>query len=261
MKKNKYKEIILKSDRKTMIVYIILRILVILCMIRELMLKNYQNVLLCLLSLILFLLPAIIESKFKLDLPNTLEIIILIFIFSAEILGEINNFYGLYQNFDSILHTINGFLSASVGFSLIYILNENIESFNLSPLFVSLVAFCFSMTIGVIWEFFEYGMDNIFNIDMQKDTYIEKINTTLLDDTNQNKVVKTNGINKTILYDEDNNELITINGYLDIGLIDTMEDLIVNFFGAITYSIFGYFYIKNKDKNKLASKFLIKKQA
>lgn len=258
---NKYKKILLKSDKKTMIVYIILRILVILCLIRELMLKNYQNVLLCLLSLILFLLPAFIEKTFKLDLPNTLEIIILIFIFSAEILGEINNFYGLYRNFDTILHTINGFLSASVGFSLIYILNTNIESFNLSPIFVSLVAFCFSMTIGIIWEFFEYGMDNIFNIDMQKDTYVEKINSTALDKTNKNKVVTIDDIFKTTIYDKNNNELITINGYLDIGLIDTMEDLIVNFIGAITYSIFGYFYITNKEKNKLASKFLIKKQS
>lgn len=258
---NKYKKILLKSDKKTMIVYIILRILVTLCLIRELMLKNYQNVLLCLLSLILFLLPAFIEKTFKLDLPNTLEIIILIFIFSAEILGEINNFYGLYRNFDTILHTINGFLSASVGFSLIYILNTNIESFNLSPIFVSLVAFCFSMTIGIIWEFFEYGMDNIFNIDMQKDTYVEKINSTTLDKTNKNKVVTIDDIFKTTIYDKNNNELMTINGYLDIGLIDTMEDLIVNFIGAITYSIFGYFYITNKEKNKLASKFLIKKQS
>lgn len=259
-KKNKYKEIILKSDKKTMRVYIILRILVIICLIRELMLGNYQNVLLCILSLILFLLPAFIEEKFKLDLPNTLEIIILAFIFSAEILGEINNFYSIFKNFDTLLHTINGFLAASVGFSLVYILNKNIESFNLSPIFVSLVAFCFSMTIGVLWEFFEYGMDTIFNIDMQKDTYVEKINSTQLDITSKNKVTKIDGIDKTIIYDKNQNPLITIDGYLDIGLIDTMEDLIVNFIGAITFSIFGYFYITNKEKNKLASKFLIKKQ-
>lgn len=259
-KKNKYKEILLKSDKKTMIVYIILRILVIICLIRELMLGNYQNVLLCILSLALFLLPAFIEEKFKLDLPNTLEIIILIFIFSAEILGEINNFYSIFKNFDTLLHTINGFLAASVGFSLVYILNKNIESFNLSPIFVSLVAFCFSMTIGVLWEFFEYGMDTIFNIDMQKDTYIEKINSTQLDVTNKNKVTKIDGIDKTIIYDKNQNPIITIDGYLDIGIIDTMEDLIVNFIGAITYSAFGYFYITNKEKNKLASKFLIKKQ-
>ena len=115
----KIKTIIKKADKTTLGVYLILRILVILCMIREIMLGDYHNVLLCILSLILFLLPAFVEKTFKVELPNTLEIIILVFIFSAEILGEINNFYGIFSNFDDILHTINGFLAASVGFSII----------------------------------------------------------------------------------------------------------------------------------------------
>ena len=255
----KIKNIIKKADKNTLIVYFVLRLLVILCMIREIMLGDYHNVLLCVLSLILFLLPAFVEKTFKVDLPNTLEITILIFIFSAEILGEINNFYGIFSNFDDILHTINGFLAASVGFSLVYLLNQNIESFKLSPIFVSIVAFCFSMTIGVVWEFFEYGMDTTFNLDMQKDTYVNKINTVTLDETNSNKVVSKNNIDYTVIYDENNNELISINGYLDIGLIDTMEDLIVNFVGAFIYSVFGYLYIVNHEKNKIAGKFVIKK--
>lgn len=257
--KDTFKKIINKSNRTSLIVYLILRVLVILCMIREIMLGDYQNALLCILSLILFLLPALVEKTFKVDLPNTLEITILVFIFSAEILGEINNFYGRFSNFDEILHTINGFLAASVGFSLVYLLNKNIESFKLSPFFVSLVAFCFSMTIGIFWEFFEYGMDTVFNLDMQKDTYINKINTVSLDETNSNKVVTIDGVDYMILYDENNNRLTTINGYLDIGIIDTMEDLIVNFIGAFTYSVFGYLYIINKEKNKIAGKFIIKK--
>ena len=255
----KFKNIIKKADRTTLIVYFVLRILVILCMIREIMLGDYQNVLLCILSLILFLLPAFVEKTFKVDLPNTLEITVLIFIFSAEILGEINNFYGIFSNFDDILHTINGFLAASVGFSLVYLLNQNIDSFKLSPIFVSIVAFCFSMTIGVFWEFFEYSMDTIFNLDMQKDTYINKINTVTLDETNSNKVVSQDNIDYTIIYDENNEKLISIDGYLDIGLIDTMEDLIVNFVGAFIYSIFGFLYIINHEKNKIAGKFIIKK--
>ena len=223
------------------------------------MLEDYQNVLLCILSLVLFLLPAFIEKTFKVDLPSTLEIIILIFIFSAEILGEINNFYGTFKNFDSILHTLNGFLCASVGFSLIYLLNENIESFKLSPLFVSLVAFCFSMTIGIAWEFFEYGMDTVFSLDMQKDTYVERINTVKFDSTKSNKVVSFKDIDHTILYDSNNNEMLYMEGHLDIGLKDTMQDLIVNFIGALIYSTFGYIYISNKEKDKVVKKFLIKK--
>jgi len=256
---NRIKKAINKANKSTFFVYLTLRGLVILCLIRELFHGNYENVLLCILSLVLFLLPAFVEKTFKIDLPNILEIIILIFIFSAEILGEINNFYGIFNNFDNILHTINGFLCASIGFSLIYLLNENIESFKLSPLFVSIVAFCFSMTIGVFWEFFEYGMDKYFNMDMQKDEYVYNINTVTIDPEFSNKVIKIDGIEKTISLDKNNNQILEINGYLDIGLHDTMKDLIVNFVGALIFSIFGYLYMLNKDKYNLAGKFLTKK--
>lgn len=257
--KNKIKNTVQESDKKSLTVYVILRILVIICMIREIYNGNILNALLCVLSLVLFLLPAFVERTFKVDLPNTLEIIIFLFIFSAEILGEINNFYGIFRNFDTVLHTLNGFLAASVGFSLVYLLNENIESFKLSPAFVSLVAFCFSMTIGVAWEFFEYGMDNLFLLDMQKDEYVYNLNTVTLDPENNNKVVNVEGISKTIIQDKDGEILVTIPGYLDIGLKDTMDDLLVNFIGASVYSGFGYLYIINKDKYKVAGKFLMKK--
>lgn len=248
------------SDKKSLTVYFVLRILVIICMIRELMNGNIENALLCVLSLGLFLIPMLVEKAFKIELPSILETIVLLFIFSAEILGEINNFYGLFHNFDDILHTINGFLAASVGFSLVYLLNENSKSFKLSPFFVSLVAFCFSMTIGVVWEFFEYGMDNILKFDTQKDEFVYNIRTVSLDPTKDNNVVSINGIDHTIIYDKNNNKLAEINGYLDIGLNDTMEDLIVNFFGALVFSIFGYLYSLNSEKYKVAGKFSIKKR-
>ena len=254
--KNAYKN----GSKATITVYIILRILIILCLVRELFNGNYQNALLCILSLLLFLLPAFIERKFKIDFPNVLEIIIFLFIFAAEILGEINNFYGLFSNFDNILHTLNGFLCASIGFSLIYLLNENIESFKLSPLFVSVFAFCFSMTIGIAWEFFEYGMDNLFGIDMQKDEYVYKLNTVTIDPEFNNNVIKIDNIDYTVLYDQNNNELVKLDGYLDIGLHDTMKDLLVNFVGALVFSVFGYLYILNRHKYHFAGKFLTRKR-
>jgi len=163
-------------------------------------------------------------------------------------------------SFDTILHTINGFLCASLGFSLIYILNENIESINLSPLFVSLVAFCFSMTIGVMWEFYEYAVDVSLKRDMQKDQIVNQINTVYLDPTQSNKVINVKEIDYVVGYNEDGKEVVRIDGYLDIGLHDTMKDLIVNFVGAIVYSVFGYLYIINKDKYKIAGKFLTRKK-
>lgn len=254
------KKKIKEGNRKTLVVYTILRILVIFCMIRELMHKNIQNAFLCILSLGLFLLPTVVEVAFKVDMPSILEIIILIFIFSAEILGEINNFYGIFRNFDDILHTLNGFLAASVGFSLVYLLNENSKSSKLSPFFVSLIAFCFSMTIGIVWEFFEYGMDNIFKFDTQKDEYVYNISTVTLNPNQKNSVIDINDIDHTIIYDKNNKELVKMNGYLDIGLHDTMSDLIVNFLGAMVFSIFGYLYIINEDKYKIVGKFLTKRR-
>lgn len=255
---NMYKE----YNKKTLIVYIILRMLIIICMIRQIFQGNIENALLCVFSLLLFLLPIIIQKHFEIDMPSTLEIIILLFIFSSEILGEINDFYQLFSNFDTVLHTINGFLCAAIGFSLVYLLNENIESFNLSPVFISLVAFCFSMMIGVVWEFFEFSMDTLFKTDMQKDTIIYKINSIDMKSKvkEKDKVIKIDDINKTILLAKNGKVLGYTDGYLDIGLIDTMEDLFVNFIGAVVYSLFGFLYIINKDKYKFVEAFLTKRK-
>lgn len=222
-------------------------------MIREILHGNVENAMLCIISLILFLLPTIAEDKFKIKLPVFLEVTILLFIFSAEILGTINDFYGKFEIFDDILHTLNGFLCASVGFSLVYLLNENIISFKLSPIFVSLVAFCFSMTIGVMWEFYEYGID-LLGKDTQNDKILYEVYSTYLEDKPNIK-----NIDHTIIYDKDNNELLKMNGYLDIGLHDTMHDLIVNFIGAIVFCIFGYLYLHNKTKYNAVGKMLVKK--
>lgn len=96
------------------------------------------------LTLILFTIPSIIDRKLNIKLPNALETVILLFIFSAEILGEIQNFYGIFKFWDTMLHTINGFLCAAIGFSLIDILNRSPKfHLKMSPIFVALVAFCF----------------------------------------------------------------------------------------------------------------------
>jgi len=250
------KKKISEASKMSLIVYSILRILVIICMIREIYHGNIENALLCVLSLVLFLLPSIFEEKFRIDLPTTLEVSILLFIFSAEILGTINDFYGKFPMFDDILHTLNGFLAASFGFSLVYLLNENIVSFKLSPIFVSLVAFCFSMTIGIVWEFYEYSLDYFFDKDTQNDSYVYKINSGYP----STGAINIDDIDHTIIYDKNNKELVKIDGYLDIGLHDTMHDLIVNFVGAFVFSVFGYLYIIKKDKYKVAGIFLTRKK-
>lgn len=249
--KQKYKE----TKKTSLLIYLILRALVILCMVLQILRGDWNNAFLCLLSLILFTIPNFIESKLKITLPTALESIIYIFIFSAEILGEINNFYGTIPHWDTVLHTINGFLAAGVGFSLIDLLNENSKNINLSPVFVAIIAFCFSMTIGVLWEFFEYGADIYMKTDMQKDRIVSYISSVELSPNKTNKAVAVNGIKSTVINTE--NGTITIDGgYLDIGIHDTMKDLIVNFIGAVGFSFIGYLYIKNREKYKLASYFI-----
>lgn len=247
-----------RNKKRDITVYIVLRSLVIITMIVQFLHGNFENVFLCILTLILFTIPIIIDQKLNIKLPSALEIIIFLFIFSAEILGEINNFYGQFKNWDTILHTINGFLCAAIGFSLIDILNRS-ERFHtkLSPIFVALVAFCFSMTIGVLWEFFEFGADVLVHTDMQKDNIVSTISSVELNEKKENKAVEVNNINKTVIYNK-NNEIIAIinGGYLDIGLRDTMKDLIVNFIGAVVFSIIGWFYIKDRDEYKFAENFI-----
>ena len=148
---------------------------------------EYENAAICLLVLFLFLLPLFVQKNFGIELPSTLEIIILVFIFAAEILGELGCFFINVPNWDSILHTTTGFLCAAFGFALIDILNRNDKiKFQLSPIYVALVAFCFSMTIGVLWEFFEFSVDRLFHMDMQKDTIVHTISSVMLDPTNKN---------------------------------------------------------------------------
>ena len=254
----KIKEAYKESRKGVLIVYLLLRFLVILVMVRQIFLHNYWNAFLCILVLIQFLIPYFITKKLKIELPSIFEIIILLFIFSSEVLGEIQNFYGVFKHFDTVLHTLNGFLCAAVGFSLIDLCNNNSEKFNLSPLYLTIVAFCFSITIGVLWEFLEYSIDKVMLSDMQKDKLVTKISSVWLNPDGKNKAIIVDNINKTIIY-SDSGETVIEGGYLDLGLNDTMKDLIVNFVGAVVFSIFGYLYIINRDKYKIAEKFMPKK--
>ena len=125
-------------------------------------------------------------------------------------------------------------------------------SFELSPLFLALVAFCFSMTIGAVWEIFEFSVDNLFHKDMQKDTVIQQITSVALDPMNRNIPITISNIQDVVV----NGESLGLGGYLDIGLYDTMEDLFVNFVGAVVFSTIGYFYIKHRGRGKLARAFI-----
>ena len=257
MAKDKEK-IRLYKNKTTLTVYLILRGVIIFVMVRAVFRQEYMNVFLCALSLILMVMPSIIAKKLEIVLPSTLEIIILLFIFAAEILGELNSFYVRVPHWDTMLHTINGFLCAAIGFALVDMMNRNDHfTFQLSPLYLAIVSFCFSMTVGVLWEFFEFSGDYFLGMDMQKDTIVNAIHSVNMDPTLTNTVVHIRDITDVILVHSDGTqEALGLGGYLDIGIIDTMKDLFVNFIGAVAFSIIGYFYVKTKGHGKVAHRFI-----
>ena len=246
------------SKKSTLTVYLILRALVIFSLVRAAMRLDFESVFFCVMTLVLLILPSVLTRRLHVELPSTMEIIILLFIFAAEILGELNSFYIRVPHWDTMLHTLNGFLCAAIGFALVDLLNQSdMFSFKLSPVYLAVVAFCFSMTVGVLWEFFEYTGDNFLGFDMQKDTIVHTIRTVELDETRSNKVITVDDIADVIIVHSDGSqEALGLGGYLDIGINDTMKDLMVNFVGAVVFSIIGYFYVKQKGKGSFAARFI-----
>ncbi len=237
------------EKRSVLIVYAVLRLIVIAALVLSCLNGDYDSAFICVLVLVLFLVPAFIQDRFSIELPSALEIIILLFIFAAEILGELSNYYVNFEYWDTLLHTTWGFLCAAVGFSMVEILNRSRSiRFELSPLFLAICAFCFSMTIGVIWEFFEFGMDYIFHTDMQKDTVLSAFSSVSLDPTNSNIPIMISGITEVAV----NGQELGLGGYLDIGLYDTMEDMFVNFIGALVFSVIGYIDVKRHGESRFA---------
>ena len=237
----------LKKERTK--IQMVLTVLVILSVVRQFFLGNYHNMFLGILTLLLFMVPAVLDQTLRVTIPVGLETVILIFIISAEILGEINAFYVKIPVWDTILHTTNGFLMAAIGFALIDLFNRSDRfSIKMSPYFVAFFAFCFSMTVGVLWEFFEFSMDWFFGLDMQKDWILPAINSVKLNPTGANVPVHVD-IQSVVI----NGEKWNLGGYLDIGIVDTMKDLMVNFIGAVVFSIIGILYLKHRGKGKLAA--------
>ncbi|MCC3358202.1 hypothetical protein [Bacillus sp. REN16] len=239
------------ADKKIVTVYVLFRALAIFMLINQLIMQRWGAAFLLVLTLALFAIPQLVERLFNIEIPNLLELIIILFVFSSTILGELSDFYGYFKIWDTALHTLNGFLAAGVGFSLVYLLNKNAEGINLSPLFLAIVTFCFSMTVGVMWEFFEYAADRWMNLDMQKDRVVQKINSVSIG-SESNAVYRIENIQRTIIESNDDlgNRMETVidGGYLDIGIIDTMKDLFVNLLGAIVFSVLGYLYAQHDEK-------------
>ena len=229
--------------------YVVLRFIVILILIRCILRGDIESAFVCVLVLVIYLLPQFVENRLNIDIPTTLEVIIFVFVFAAEILGELQSYFIKYSNWDTILHTSSGFLCAAVGFSLVDLLNRSDNAkVQLSPGYLAITAFCFSMTIGILWEFIEFSADRLFLLDMQKDTIVNQISSVSLDPTNSNISITMKGIKDVILVTDSGEQALGLGGFLDIGLYDTMEDLFVNFVGAVVFSVAAFFECKSEKR-------------
>jgi hypothetical protein len=234
------------------ILNLFLRLAVILVIIEQFRLQNYESAILAVITLIVFIFPVFLKKK--IEIPDIIESMLLIAIYASVILGEIKLYYVIIPHWDSIVHILDGFILAAIGYSLINFINKGHKlSMILSPAFTVLYIICFAVTMGVIWELFEYFGDSVFGKDMQKDVYINQINSILLNQDNMNIPAK-------ISIDS-----VVINGkewqsYVDIGLIDTMKDMLLNLVGAVFFAVYSYFRIKRSGANVLEDLLLEKNE-
>lgn len=166
----------------------------------------------CILGVLAFFLPNIISKKTRIVIPSNMYIVYVLFLYGAVFLGEVRNYYYRVPHWDTILHTCSGAMLGALGFSFVNILNKHEKvHVELSPLFVALFAFGFAISLGVMWEIYEFTFDGVLGLNMQKFAL------------------------------EDGTQLIG-----RAAVTDTMEDLIVDSVGAFTMATIGYISLKYK---------------
>ena len=163
-------------------------------------------------GVIAMMFPGFLTRKINLSIPTHMIVVYAVFLYCGIYLGEIRNFYFIFPHWDTILHTFSGAAIGALGFSIVSLLNKSESvTFSLSPIFVAMFAFCFAVSLGVVWEFYEFIMDYLLNTNMQKYAV------------------------------ESGERLIGQNA-----LIDTMKDLIVDAIGAFVMASIGYVSLKYK---------------
>jgi len=166
----------------------------------------------CIVGVLAMLLPDFIQHRVRIQIPSFMLIVYAIFLYCAIYLGEVRNFYHTMPHWDTILHTFSGAALGALGFSLVSLLNKSEKlHLSLSPLFVALFALSFAVSLGVIWEIYEFAADSILRTNMQKFAL------------------------------EDGERLVG-----QAALADTMKDLIVDMLGALAVSAIGYVSLKYK---------------
>lgn len=160
----------------------------------------------CMLGLAVMALPSLLARRWKLMLPTAMHVMYYAFLYCAVFLGEVFSFYYLIPHWDTILHFSSGAMLAALGFILIDFLNRDEHvRLSLSPFFTSLFAFSFALAMGGVWEIYEYVVDGLMGLNMQK--FIMADGTVLVG---------------------------------RMALTDTMEDIIVDAAAALSVALVAY---------------------
>lgn len=185
--------------------------------------RRYGRLLTAFSAILLFLLPSALERIFHCRLSLPLFLFALLYALGS-LLGSCWTFYDIVPGWDKILHTCGGVVFAILGFFFFQMLSKN----NSQPLTAAVFALCFSITLSVLWEFWEFGFDVLFHTDMQRDTLIFDIHSHMLNEI-PGEVGSIDRIESVII----NGAPMPAGAYLDIGLIDTMLDMLVESVGAL----------------------------
>lgn len=164
----------------------------------------------CVLGIVVLLLPGALLRRFHISVPSGMAILYILFLYCAIYLGEVRSFYYAVPHWDTILHAFSGGMLGALGFSVVNFLNRRTEFVQLSPAFVALFAFFFAVSLGVVWEIYEFTVDGVLGLNMQK-------------------------------YAADGGAMLVGRA----ALLDTMKDLITDVIGAGAMALVGFFSLRD----------------
>ena len=200
------------------------------------------QILMCFVTMVLVTAPFLLGKLLRFEL-NAVVFTFCVLYALGPILGYVYKLYYLTNWYDDILHASGGVAFAVLGVYLAKFVGGKSRP---SVLLTALFALFFSMAIALVWEFIEYGVDKIFHGDMQRDTVISYLDSYLLGGKT-GEVGRIEGIEEIIV----NGKEIGLGGYIDIGLIDTMTDLLVETAGAL---VLVTVYALDKDRHPMIFK-------
>ncbi len=155
-----------RVHRGTLLVLQVIMAVELLLVLRE---GQWINAFLIVTIMAVALLPVVLGRRFHVYIPPEFQVLAVVFVFAALFLGEIHSYYARFWWWDIALHTSSGLLMGILGFLLVYVLNESENiAIHMRPRFVALFAFLFAVTVGTLWEIFEFAMDQIVGTNMQK---------------------------------------------------------------------------------------------